>query len=77
MDEGTEKEILGFAEREYVKGARWDGRQIRNCLQTAASLARYSSGKQSPEAKGPPSLTLEAVENAAKSMSYLVPLAKS
>jgi replication-associated recombination protein RarA len=41
----VEKAILAFAKSEYVKGRRWDGRQIRNCFQTAVSLAQQGSTK--------------------------------
>jgi replication-associated recombination protein RarA len=41
----VEKAILAFAKSEYVKGRRWDGRQIRNCFQTAVSLAQHGSTK--------------------------------
>ncbi|KAH8684245.1 hypothetical protein BGZ60DRAFT_559957 [Tricladium varicosporioides] len=74
LDEKAKAEILTFANSEYVRGARWDGRQIRNCLHTAITLAKRSSGKQSPEMtiQEPASLTLKAVESAAKLMSSLV-----
>jgi hypothetical protein len=48
MSNEAEKAILSFAKSEYVKGRRWDGRQIRNCLQTAVSLAEHDATKQSP-----------------------------
>ena len=41
----VEKAILSFAKSEYVKGRRWDGRQIRNCFQTAVSLAQHGATK--------------------------------
>lgn len=41
----VEKAILAFAKSEYVKGRRWDGRQIRNCFQTAISLAQHGATK--------------------------------
>lgn len=41
----VEKSILAFAKSEYVKGRRWDGRQIRNCFQTAVSLAQSGATK--------------------------------
>ncbi|KAH6679075.1 hypothetical protein B0J14DRAFT_579960 [Halenospora varia] len=77
VEEKTKEEILVFAESEYVRGARWDGRQIQNCLQTAATLAKYSAGKQSSEVQGSASLTLKAVETAAKSMGSLIIMVKS
>lgn len=41
----VEKAILAFAKSEYVKGRRWDGRQIQNCFQTAVSLAQHGATK--------------------------------
>jgi SpoVK/Ycf46/Vps4 family AAA+-type ATPase len=39
----VENAILAFAKSEYVKGRRWDGRQIRNCFQTAVSLTQHGA----------------------------------
>lgn len=40
------EKIMEFAEKQFQKGTRWNGRQIRNAFQTAISLAGYDHTKK-------------------------------
>jgi hypothetical protein len=81
LDSEAEKAILAFAKAEYAKGRRWDGRQIRNCFQTAISIAEYTilkqhhDGEKGNEANDSildrPSLDLKILETAAMATGKL------
>ena len=40
------KKIMDFADKQFQRGTRWNGRQIRNAFQTAISLAEYDQTKK-------------------------------
>lgn len=80
VDTKSEQAILQFVKQKYENGARWDGRQIRNCFQIAISLAKFSAIKQKSHGKNtagelggseyPLRLTVKDLERAASAMGF-------
>ncbi|OJI86042.1 hypothetical protein ASPTUDRAFT_38784 [Aspergillus tubingensis CBS 134.48] len=64
------KEILDFARRLWKDGYRWNGRQIKNALQTAVALAEWDKIKDNPDSEACPELKVEHLETVAKANAH-------
>ncbi|GLA61841.1 hypothetical protein AtubIFM54640_002374 [Aspergillus tubingensis] len=64
------KEILDFARRLWKDGYRWNGRQIKNALQTAVALAEWDKIKNNPNSEACPELKVEHFDTVAKANAH-------
>ncbi|PWY62168.1 hypothetical protein BO83DRAFT_421836 [Aspergillus eucalypticola CBS 122712] len=64
------KEILDFARRLWKDGYRWNGRQIKNALQTAVALAEWDKIKDNPDSEACPELKFEHLDTVAKANAH-------
>ena len=64
------KEILDFARRLWKDGYRWNGRQIKNALQTAVALAEWDKIKDNPDSEACPELKVEHLDTVAKANAH-------
>lgn len=64
------KEILDFARSLWKDGYRWNGRQIKNALQTAVALAEWDKIKDNPDSEACPELKVEHLDTVAKANAH-------
>ncbi|GLA48911.1 hypothetical protein AnigIFM63604_004497 [Aspergillus niger] len=64
------KEIMNFARRLWKEGCRWNGRQIKNALQTAVALAEWDKIKDNPDSNECPQLKVEHLEAVAEANAH-------
>ncbi|GKZ17709.1 hypothetical protein AbraIFM66951_009615 [Aspergillus brasiliensis] len=64
------KEIMNFARRLWKDGCRWNGRQIKNALQTAVALAEWDRIKENPDSEACPQLKVEHLQAVADANAH-------
>ncbi|OJJ76617.1 hypothetical protein ASPBRDRAFT_192737 [Aspergillus brasiliensis CBS 101740] len=64
------KEIMNLARRLWKDGCRWNGRQIKNALQTAVALAEWDKIKENPDSEACPQLKVEHLQAVADANAH-------